>query len=366
MKRFALIVAVVVALAGCQQAPTNRRLASQMHAQGAKPAVPEDPEMAELTAMLGRGNLPVGQMAPAAVINVRQHSFQTVGRDTDPAVDRTGRRMVYASTSHSRRSDIFIKDVDGQAVTQLTTDPASDLQPSLSPDGNLVGFTSNRSGAWEVYIISMDGRSIRQVTNGGGDNMHPSWSPDGTRLAYCCRSDRTGQWEIWIVHLLTPGTRQFIGNGLFPVWSPTDDLIAFQRPRERGMQLYGIWTVRLTNGEPSLPTLVAGAPDTAYLCPAFSADGSQLAFAAVTPESGEDAADIYCVDTNGDNFQRLTRGPGRKFSPSWAGDRIYFSFNRGGQENIWSVQVEVGPKVIASTPRRSPAAVAVEGAPGGQ
>lgn len=369
MKRCVLVMAAVIALAGCQYAaeksvPSDNDLAAQARAHGQQapraaaaarsgaPVRSADPEMAELTALLGRSNLAAGQMAPTAIVNIRQHSFQNVGRDTDPSVDRTGRRMVYASTAHSQRSDIFLKDVDGQAVTQLTTDPASDLQPAISPDGNLVAFTSNRSGGWEIYVMSIDGKSVRQVTSGAGENLHPSWSPDGTKLVYCCRSDRSGQWEVWIVHLLAPMTRQFIGHGLFPVWSPTDDLIAYQRPRERGLQLYGIWTIRLVNGEPSLPTQVASAPDTAYLCPAFSADGSQLAFAAITPEGGPDATDIYSVDVNGESLQRLTKGPGRKFGPMWAGDRIFFSFNRGGQENIWSVQVESGPKVVAtSTPR---------------
>jgi Tol biopolymer transport system component len=373
MKRILLVAAAALLLTGCQYAaepavPSNQEQSAQARAhqqvaQASRGAAatsaknlasahPEDPEMAELTALLGRPNVTAAQMAPAAIMNIRQHSFQSVGRDIDPSIDRTGRRMVFASTAYSAHSDIFVKDVDGQAITQLTTDPASDLEPVISPDGSLVAFTSNRSGNWEVYVMSIDGKSVRQVTYGGGENLHPSWSPDGTRLVYCCRSDRSGQWEMWIVHLLAPATRQFIGNGLFPVWSPAEEVIAYQRPRERGLLLYGIWTVRLANGEPSLPTLVASSPDTAYLCPTFSNDGSQIAFVAVTPENGPDATDIFCVDLNGDNLQRLTKGPGRKFSPTWAGDRIYFSFNRGGQENIWSVQVDGGPKVVAtSTPR---------------
>ncbi|NLF30831.1 MAG: TolB family protein [Planctomycetes bacterium] len=325
--------------AGCGSAYYGLPAAGPSRAIRVETITRPDREMQELMAVMGRLAPPAGAVDATAVSPLRQHSFQTIGGDTDPCVDPSGRYMVYASTAHSPWPDIYIKQIDGKAVTQLTNDPASDIQPAISPDGRCVAFASNRTGAYEIYVMTLDGKAIRQVTSGGGDNVHPSWSPDGTRLIYACQSVRSGQWEMWITSPTRPGSRQFVGNGLFPVWSPTADRIAFQRPRARDGQLYGIWMIELANDEPSLPTLVADAPDRAFLSPSFSADGRRLAFASVAPQ-GVGQVDIYTVDLDGRNLQQLTRGPGRKYGPTWVGESIYFSCDRDGQENIWSVRTE--------------------------
>jgi len=339
MTRAILIGTVVLILIGCEGAYYNMPGAGPAGPIRVQTVAAPDPEMQELMALMGRMAPPPGGLSVTAVSNLRQHSFQTVGGDHDPCIDPSGRVMAFSSTAHSRWPDIFVKRVDGKTVTQLTTDPASDIQPALSPDGRWIAFASNRSGNYEVYLMTADGKTIRQVTRGGGDNVHPSWSPDGDRLIYTCNSVRSGRWEMWIVSITRRGTRQFVGYGLFPVWSPTEDRIAYQRPRARGGRLFGIWTIELIDGEPSLPTLVADSSDKAFVSPAFNTDGRQMAFAALPPE-GAGRIDIFTVDVDGENLQQLTKGPGRKYGPTWATDTIFFSCDRDGQENIWSIRVD--------------------------
>jgi len=339
-----LLIGTLVVLAGCQAIPVT---VTQTPEELPPPVV--DPELAELMALLGRGGSTEGPPVPEspAVSSMRQCSFGSVGSDVDPSVDRSGRAMAYASTAHSLRPDIFIKGVHAVTATQLTTDPGSDMQPAISPDSKSVAFVSDRSGAWEIYIMSVDGKAIRQVTRGGGHHLKPAWSPDGRRLAYCRRNVRSGQWELWAVSLAPRLGRQFLGYGLMPAWSPVGEQIAYQRPRGRDGRLYEVWTIRFVNGEPGLPTLVAGSAERGYLCPTFSGDGKRLAFTGISTEGGLAVADIYTVGVDGENMQRLTRGPGRKFSPTWVGRTIYFSCNRDGHENIWSVQANDGKPLPA-------------------
>ena len=70
--------------------------------------------------------------------------------------------------------------------------------------------------------------------------------------------------------------------------------VQWLKNRDRAGRLYGVWTIEMADGEPSLPTLVADDPEKAYVSPAFSGDGRQLAFAAWPPE-GAGRIDIFTV-----------------------------------------------------------------------
>ena len=288
----------------------------------------------------------------------QQHTSSDEGFDADVVVDPSAKWLAFHSTRHSERADIYLQRVDGTSVTQLTTDPADDMQPGFSPDGTQIAFASTRSGNWDIYVMDLDGKSVQQITNTPGHEMHPSFSPDGTRLVYCSLSPRSEQWELWTVDLSTQA-RKMIGHGLFPVWSPRKDLdrIAFQRSRQRGSRWFSLWTVDLTDGEPRRLTEVTVSSSFAVLTPAWSPDGMHLAFTGISrPDSPEDVEkmrtngrqDVWLVSADGGGRQKLTDGTGANLSPFWAADnRIYFISDRGGQENIWSVKAERGSTITA-------------------
>lgn len=298
--------------------------------------------LSEFNATPLQGDVP---FEPRTIRSLKQHSFTTEGSDSDASISPNGYTMVFASTRHSTAPDIYTKSVDGVAVTQLTADPAWDVQPAYSPDGSHIAFSSNRSGNWDIWVIDLKGRTPIQITDEPGDEVHPSWSPDGKRIVYSRLAPR-GQWELWVTETDNAASRRFIGYGLFPNWSPTGDTIAFQRARSRGSQWFSIWTVQLEGGEPGYPTEVAASNEAALITPAWSPDGSRLVFASVGPnmsgaEISELAApqsDIYVVNVDGQNKQKLTDGHSANFAPVWSSDgRVYFSTTRGGQETIWSV-----------------------------
>ena len=131
--------------------------------------------------MAGQG---VASPTGAALGSNLQHSFTREGADFDCNVDSTGQRFVFASTRHTRNPDLYIKSVSGRAVTLLTVDPASDIQPAFSPDNQRVAFASNRTGNWDIWVVNVKGGRPIQVTDTPMQEVHPSWSPDGTRLVY--------------------------------------------------------------------------------------------------------------------------------------------------------------------------------------
>jgi Tol biopolymer transport system component len=47
--------------------------------------------------------------------------------------------------------------------------------PSFSPDGTKVLFQSDRTGNWEVFVMNADGSNPRQFTDHGAADVTPSW-----------------------------------------------------------------------------------------------------------------------------------------------------------------------------------------------
>ncbi len=280
----------------------------------------------------------------------QQHTYLDDGYDGDVAVDAKGQRLVFSSTRHSEHSDLYLQKVDGLSVTQLTSDDADDAFPVFSPDDHKLAFCSTRAGNWDIYLMDTDGKNVVQVTSGPMQEIHPSFSPDGNRLVYSAQSNRSGQWELWTVNLLT-NEKRMIGFGLFPSWSPArdKDQIAFQKARARGSRWFSLWTLDLIDGDARQVTEVAVSSNAAVVSPAWSPDGHQLSFATiVSPAQVEDdkakcQQDIWTINADGTNRHRITDGNGASATPYWAADnRIYFISDRSGKDCIWSASAEQG------------------------
>lgn len=287
--------------------------------------------------------------------NLAQVSFAIEGGDYAPDVDRTGSFLVYASTQHSPTFDIYRKSVDGRTVTQLTTDPSDDLMPSIAPDGTKIAFASNRNGNWDIYMMPIGGGAPTQLTADTDEEVQPTWAPDGRRIAFSRKNGRTNTWEIWIVDTQNPALRSFVCEGFLPRWSPDEkkDVLLFQRARQRGSHLYGVWTIELVQGEGLSPTEIVSARNAAVLQPSWAPDGRKIVFTTVVNPSGDTEwptqSDIWIINADGTSRIGLTNGRFRNMQPTWGADgRIYFVSNRNGIENIWSITADGGQKAAGS------------------
>lgn len=347
--------------------PQSRGLAKQQRPRSQHPfethETPGAVELVNVFGEFGNGRQRRGPVRPVGEAGYQQHTRLDEGEDSGVALDPTGRWMVYSSTRHSEKSDLYLQRVDGTAVTQLTSDPADDAFPAFSPDGRRIAFCSTRSGSWQIYLMDLDGRNVVQVTSGRMQCVHPSFSPDGRRLAFSSLGPRSGQWELWTADLETGG-QKMIGYGLFPRWSPRKDVdrIAYQRPRQRGSRWFSLWTIDVIDGEGRRPTEVAVSPIAAIVTPCWSPDGRRLAFTSVVEPSKNVARtpvgrqDVWIVDADGSNRQRLTDGSGSHLMPFWGADgRVYFISDRDGHESVWSARADGGPKTLTAEADDRPA-----------
>src|SRR2546427_7643266 len=60
-----------------------------------------------------------------------------------------------------------------------------------SPDGTKIAFASSRDGRFEIYVMNPDGSGVTRVSSEQAEEFEPSWSPDGARIAFTTvREDR--------------------------------------------------------------------------------------------------------------------------------------------------------------------------------
>jgi len=114
-------------------------------------------------------------------------------------------------------------------AVQLSTSRGADIDPAFSPDGALIAYASDESGAFEILVRPRHAAApARAVTANAGDNVAPAWSPDGQWLAF--HSRRFG--GVWIVPAAGGPPRQVVPDGAAPSWSPDGELLAFQTAGE--------------------------------------------------------------------------------------------------------------------------------------
>jgi hypothetical protein len=80
--------------------------------------------------------------------------------------------------------DIFIADLSGKIVKQLTNTPGYDAEATISPKGDKIVFTSTRNGDLDLYIMDISGKNVKQITNELGYDGGAFFSPDGKKLVF--------------------------------------------------------------------------------------------------------------------------------------------------------------------------------------
>ena len=80
--------------------------------------------------------------------------------------------------------DIFVSDLKGNITKQLTNSPGYDAEATISPKGDKIVFTSDRSGDLELWTMNIDGTNQKQITFGLGYDGGAFFSPDGKKLVF--------------------------------------------------------------------------------------------------------------------------------------------------------------------------------------
>src|SRR5262249_18603423 len=186
---------------------------------------------------------------------------------------------------------------------RLTNNLSNDTYPKVSPDGAKIVFVSDRTGLNKLFVMNIDGSGLRNLTSDLAQELAPSWAPDGRRIAFEIITTPLRESDIWVMNAdggdpvnltKTPGI-----DGR-PVFSPDGTRIAFCSNRGASfMYNFDIWVM---NADGSNARRLTDYPE--YEADAtWSPDGKRIAFTRVMPDK---QYDIMVINADRANLVNLT------------------------------------------------------------
>lgn len=233
-----------------------------------------------------------------------------------------------------QHDQICLMNADGANRQQLTFEKATSFYPSLSPDGSMIIFSSNRDGNFEIYMMDLAGRNPFPLTSNIGNLYAPEISPKGNRIVFTRESG--GIQDIWVMRMDGSNARplfQGSGKDIDPTWAPDAQQVAFT---SSGSGITNLFIANLENGKVfpvSRENLPMGGRSS------WSTDGKWLAFYAGPPGDHN----IYIVSPGGGALQQLTFG-GDNLGPSFSPDNQWIAFTsyRAGNNDIYILEIHTG------------------------
>ena len=297
------------------------------------------------------------------------------------------------------RSNLWIVDIEGKRVRELTHGNWRDFSPVWSPDGKKITFLSDRDGTTQIHVLWLDTREVAQLTHLERAPGNLRWSPDGKMLTFTLFIPDTktilpvklpkrpegakwaksaviidrlswrrdgrgpipkGYTHIFIIDAELGGTPRQLTSGDYshsdPQWSADGKKIYFSAIRKPEAEyLQGdseIYSVDLDTLEIKTLTDRKGPDSGARI----SSDGKWIAYTGYDDKNyTRHLSSLYLMDINGKG-KRLLAGnlPNSPSSVTWASDSsgVYCLMAEKGVSNLYFVSIKGKNKKITRHSKR--------------
>jgi Tol biopolymer transport system component len=257
------------------------------------------------------------------------------GRTTCSYYLPSNKEILYASTHHKGKEcppapapradkkylwavypefDIFVADEKGNTLRQLTDSPGYDAEATVSPKGDKIVFTSDRSGDLELWIMDIDGKNQKQITSGLGYDGGAFFSPDGKELVFRASRPQTKEeqdeyksllkdhlvaptnMEIYICNVDGSNLRKITSLGKAnwaPFFHPSGKKIIFSS-NHHAQRGYDFQLYMINRDGSGLERITGESMFNAF--PMFSPDGKKLVFSSNRNNGGGRDTNLFIAD----------------------------------------------------------------------
>lgn len=190
--------------------------------------------------------------------NVLDTLTNTPGYDAEATVSPQGDKIVFTSM-RTGDLELFVMDTDGSNVVQITNTLGYDGGAFFSPDGKEILFRASRPKTdaeiekyksllaqglveptdMELFIVNVDGSNLRQITDLGNANWAPYFHPDGERILFSSNhaSERGFPFNIYMINKDGSNLKQVTFDNTFdsfPMFSYDGKKVVFSSNRFNG------------------------------------------------------------------------------------------------------------------------------------
>lgn len=263
--------------------------------------------------------------------------------DQFPAWTPDGKRISFTSWGREDglRAAVFTMEPDGSHVTRISKGIGRQSEPMFpgalalggvwSPDGQRILFDSPRDGNGEIFVMDADGSNVQRLTHTPGIGKvseDADWSPDGNWIAFASDRDgngaalgQVGNYRMYVMSADGSNLRRLTDMpGGRPRWSPDGRRIVFTSPGDRRadnpVEVVEIYTMDADGSDVRRLTYTTDAGESSSDA-RWSPDGTKIAFLSGSDtkiRDGDksrftqwmDSREIYVMDADGSNVQRLT------------------------------------------------------------
>ena len=161
--------------------------------------------------------------------------------DDDPSLSPDGRHLAFTST-RSGTLELWVSGSDGSAPHQVTSfNKGLISRPTWSPDGKFIAFNTAPTDHQEIYVAELDGGNLKRLDSGFENAFVSDWSKNG-RWLYLS-AEQTGQWNIWRFDLegLSDSTAvHVVAHNAIRGYESTDGYFYYSRPYQAGLWRFSL------------------------------------------------------------------------------------------------------------------------------
>ncbi|MGX7666605.1 TolB family protein [Flavobacterium pedocola] len=264
-------------------------------------------------------------------------------------------KIGFASTRDGNY-EVYTMNTDGSNQTNRSNSPKTDYGFGWSYDCRKILFYSNREGNDQIYIMNGDGSNPVNLSNNKANDRIPVFSNDNGKIAFVSdRNDKNG--DIFIMDHDGKNTVQITSNAYFeesPSFSNNSRKLLFTRelkdlndPNAAGNG--EIFSIDLKSKKETRLTNKEGYDSGAVYAP----DGKKIAFYGY--DKTTKFYDLYLMNPDGSQLEKLTDDAPEDYSPSWSPDGNWIAFTRGDSKNydIWIINIATKElKRLTDNPKR--------------